>query len=114
MSFQSYIDAHKTGKCGRVADIGLPWQKCVNDDEVIQYINYCFEVIGLSKRKIDELSLFNGDDLVVITGLMNEINGAHSRVETCYRLLNGKLSKVMNDYVTNVRNKSVVYTGRRA
>lgn len=113
MSFQGYIDSHKTGKSGNVADIGLPWEKCVNDEEVIQYINYCFEVIELSKIKIGNLSFFNEGDCSIISELMNEINGAHGRIGSCHRLLSGKLSKVMDDYIRNVRAKTIVYTGRR-
>ena len=113
MSFQYYIDGHKSGKCGTVYDIGLPWQKCVNDDEVIQYINYCFEVIELNRVKMLGLSVFSYSDHSIMCDLLNEIGGAHNRIETCYKLLNGKLSKVMNNYLTKFRDKSVIYTARK-
>ena len=113
MSIQYYIDGHKSGKCGAVYDIGLPWEKCANDEEVIQYINYCFKVIELSRFKMLSLSVFSYSDHSIMCELLNEIGGAHNRIETCYRLLNGNLSKVMNDYVSNVRGKSIIYTSRK-
>lgn len=113
MSFQHHIDGHKSGKCGKVFDIGLPWEKCVNDDEVVQYVNYCFEVIGINQGEIDNLSMFNGSDQVKMVELVNEAIGAHNRIETCYKLLNGKLSKVMDNYVNKLKSKSVIYTSRK-
>jgi hypothetical protein len=111
--FQDHIDAHKTGKFGYVADIGLPWEKCINDDEVIQYLNYCFEVIELNQNKINGYSIFSSDDCSEICELMNEIMGAHGRISTCHKLLNNKLSKVMSDYINNLRSKTIIYTARK-
>jgi hypothetical protein len=112
MSFKDHIDNHKTGNYGTVYDIGLPWVACVTDEEVIEYVNYCFEVIELSRVEISNLSLFNDADCVEINELVSVVNGAHSRINTCYKLLNGKLSKVMMDYVHGVRDRANIYTGK--
>lgn len=100
------IRDHKAGGHGTVFDMGLPWEKCRNDEEMIEYLNYCFEVIGQLRAKMKGLSLFKEDDCALITSLMSEINGAHNRISSCHKVLSGNLSPVMKRHIEGV------YTGR--
>ncbi len=106
MSDLKCIRDHKTGSYGTVYDMGLPWEVCANDEEMIEYLNYCFEVVGQLKAKMKGLSLFKDGDCALITSLMGEINGAHNRINSCHKVLSGKLSPVMKKYI------DTVYTGK--
>lgn len=101
----AHIANYETGSFGTVYDIGLPWEVCSNDDEMITYVNYCFKVIGLNNMKLSVLSVFKDGECVEIGNLLNEIVGAHNRINTCYRVLNGTLSPVMRKHV------NTMYTG---
>jgi hypothetical protein len=86
MNIQELIKLHREGDV-TFLEIGYPQHVCANDDDYIEYINYCWEYLGLINNKISQLCFFNLDGISKLESIHKEVNRAHSVIEKCHKFL---------------------------
>ena len=107
MSFKALIEDHRSGSV-TFLQIGKPQFVCLNDDDFIDYINYCWEFLDFAQNKLSvELSVYNDDDHEFIIRIGKEVARAHGVLELCHKFLSGKSNMPKKE-------KLEVYTTTRA
>ena len=106
MNIQQAIDAHKSTYLN-FHDIGYPQHICANDDDYIEYINYCWEYLASVHIKIASLRFYTIEASTNLNSICSEISRAHAVIEKCYKFLNKDA-----DYM--LKNFPHVYTGKLA
>ena len=106
MNIQQAIEWHKKGEID-FYDIGYPQHICANDDDYIEYINYCWEYLGSVHVKISALRFYSINELLELDAIGFEISRAHAAIEKCHKFLS-KDADYMAKYFPNV------YTGKLA
>jgi len=102
MNIQDLIKEHKKGFI-TFMQVGKPQFICLDDDDFIDYIDYCWEFLDFSQDKLTKVSVYNDDDHEVIIKLGQEVARAHGILELCHKFLSGK-------YAMPKKNNSKVYT----
>ena len=87
MNIQAHIEQHKERKV-TFLKIGYPQHVCANDDDYIEYINYCWEYLDSIHKEISQLCFFNLKGVNDLELIQKEINRAHSVIEKCHKFLN--------------------------
>ena len=106
MNIQQAIEAHRSNYI-YFNDIGYPQHMCANDEDYIEYINYCWEYLGLIHKKISKLCFYKINDVDNLNFVYKEIARSHSVIEKCHKFLNKDA-----DYM--LKNFPHVYTGKLA
>ena len=104
MNIQQAIETHKKGEID-FYDIGYPQHICTNDDDYIEYINYCWEYLGSVHIKISALRFYTIGSANKLELISLEIARAHAAIEKCHKFLS-KDADYMVKYFPNV------YTGK--
>ena len=104
MNIQQAIENHKNGSIN-FYNIGYPQHICANDDDYIEYINYCWEYLGSVHDKISELRFYGIESNINLELFCFEISRAHAAIEKCHKFLS-KDADYMVKYFPNV------YTGK--
>mgnify|MGYP003630177301 CR=1 FL=1 len=106
MNIQQAIDTHKSTYLN-FNDIGYPQHICANDDDYIEYINYCWEYLGSVHVKISALRFYDAESNCKLEFFTKEISRAHAAIGKCYSFLNKDA-----DYMA--KHFPHVYTGKLA
>ena len=106
MSIQQAIENHKNNLTN-FYEIGYPQHICANDDDYIEYINYCWEYLGSVHNKIAALRFYTIESANNLELISLEIARAHGVIEKCHKFLNKDA-----DYM--LKNFPHVYTGKLA
>ena len=104
MNIQQAIEMHKKGEID-FCDVGHPQHICTNDDDYIEYINYCWVYLGSVHVKISVLRFYTIESANNLDGIGFEISRAHAAIEKCHKFLS-KDDDYMTKYFSNV------YTGK--
>ena len=104
MSIQELIKLHRLGVV-TFLKIGYPQHVCAIDNDYIEYINYCWEYLGVIDKEISQLCFFNLDGVNRLGDIQKEINTAHSVIEKCHKFLNKDIDWMLQHFPN-------VYTGK--
>ena len=86
MNIQEQIEQHKEGQV-TFLQIGYPQHVCANDDDYIEYINYCWEFIAGAHGCISGLCFYDSDSNLKLDLISNEVKRAHGIIEKCHKFL---------------------------
>ena len=107
MNINNLIEKHKKGVI-TFLDIGAPQHVCANDDECIEYINYCWSFLGATVVfDVAKICFYDKDSNLQLELIQKEVMRAHGIIEKCHKFLRkdaGYLAKWFPD----------VYTGKLA
>jgi hypothetical protein len=106
MNIQQAIENHKNNLTN-FYEIGYPQHICTNDDDYIEYINYCWGYLGSVHIKISALRFYDAESNCKLEVFTKEISRAHAAIEKCHKFLS-KDADYMAKYFPNV------YTGKLA
>ena len=94
MSLQNNIKLHRAMTI-TIEKIGRPSMICHSDDDFIEYINYCFEFLGIAKGRLNTLSTYSDDDCNYIDSIGKQVVTAHAIIWHCHNYLSGKWDPIV-------------------
>ena len=87
MNIQWLISEHKKGDVTFKA-IGAPQHICANDDEYIEYLNYCWLFLGTTAAfDVSSVCLYDKDSNLKLDLISKEVKRAHGIIEKCHKFL---------------------------